>query len=351
MIYAGSDGPLEHRRGASMFRAEQVTEQSTDGNPMDALPVVGAFARGDRKSLARALSWVEEGGAAAREIDRTLWPLAGRTHTIGVTGPPGAGKSTLTGALVQVARSHDEMVAVLAVDPSSPYSGGAILGDRVRMFDHALDPGVYIRSMASRCHPGGLTMATAQAVRVLDAAGAPWVFLETVGVGQGEIEVAGVADTTVVVISPGCGDEVQANQGGLMEIADVFVVNKADQDGVRATERYLNGMLQMSTFPDGWVPPINTTVALDGRGAAELWATVGQHGQVLGESGVLERRRRSRVDAELRSILAQAYQAELGKCLRSPRFQELRARTLGGELDPYSAAAQVLESIERDRCG
>src|SRR3954465_14660730 len=216
----------------------------------DPQEIIELVRSGDRGALARALSLVEQGGAPAREIGRLAYPFGGGTYTVGLTGAPGAGKSTLTSALIALVRAREERAAVLALDPSSPFTGGAILGDRVRMQDHALDDGVFIRSMATRGHLGGLALATPQAIRGLDAAGAPWVLLETVGVGQVEVEVAGAADTTVVVVNPRWGDSVQANKAGLLEIADVFVVNKADRPGVEETRRDLDRMLDL-TARDG----------------------------------------------------------------------------------------------------
>ena len=211
------------------------------------LPIPDLFAAacdGDRAATARLLSFAERGGDEAREIGRLSHPLGGQAYTVGLTGAPGAGKSTLTSAIIGLLRSHDLEVAVLAIDPSSPFTGGAILGDRVRMQDHATDPGVFIRSMATRGHLGGLALAAPEAVRLLDAIGRKWILVETVGVGQVEVEIAGKADTTVVVVNPGWGDSVQANKAGLMEIADVFVINKADRKGVDETRRDLEGMLE-----------------------------------------------------------------------------------------------------------
>ena len=234
------------------------------------LPVAELFeaARaGDRGALARLLSLVERGGDDAREVGRLSYPLSGSGYTVGLTGAPGAGKSTLTSAIIGHLRAHGEEVAVLAIDPSSPFTGGAILGDRVRMQDHATDPGVFIRSMATRGHLGGLSLATPEAVRLLDAVGRHWILVETVGVGQVEVEIAGKADTTVVVVNPGWGDSVQANKAGLMEIADVFVINKADRKGVEETRRDLEQMLELSDLAhDAWRPPIIPVVATEQAG-------------------------------------------------------------------------------------
>ncbi|HEX2785270.1 MAG TPA: methylmalonyl Co-A mutase-associated GTPase MeaB, partial [Ilumatobacteraceae bacterium] len=206
----------------------------------------GSACAGDRAALARLLSLIERGGEEGREVARLAHPHSGRGYLVGLTGAPGAGKSTLTSAVIGLLRATGDEVAVLAIDPSSPFTGGAILGDRVRMQEHATDPGVFIRSMASRGHLGGLSLATPEAARLLDAVGRPWTLIETVGVGQVEVEIAGKADTTVVVVNPGWGDSVQANKAGLMEIADVFVINKADRTGVDETRRDLEQMLELS---------------------------------------------------------------------------------------------------------
>jgi len=225
---------------------------------------------GDRGALARLLSLIERGGEEARTIARLTYPKSGSGYTVGITGAPGAGKSTLTSATIGHLRSTDAKVAVLAIDPSSPFTGGAILGDRVRMQDHATDAGVFIRSMATRGHLGGLSLATSEAIHLLDAVGCPWILVETVGVGQVEVEIAGKADTTVVVVNPGWGDSVQANKAGLMEIADIFVINKADRKGAEETKRDLEQMLDLSDIgQDDWRPPIVQTSAVSGEGVSE----------------------------------------------------------------------------------
>ncbi|WP_208026915.1 methylmalonyl Co-A mutase-associated GTPase MeaB [Rhabdothermincola sediminis] len=298
---------------------------------------------GDRSALARLLSIVEEGGAKAHEVGRLAHPLGGSAITVGITGSPGAGKSTLTSALVSRIRAAGERVAVLAVDPSSPFTGGAILGDRVRMGDHALDDGVFIRSMATRGHLGGLALATPQAVRVLDATGWPWVVIETVGVGQVEVEVASETDTTVVVLNPGWGDAVQANKAGLMEVADVFVINKADRSGVADTRRDLQQMLELSS-PDGWSPPIIDTVAITGEGVDELWRALGEHRDWLARSGRRHRRLTERASRELHAVVA-ARLAEQAEQLGSDAlFDELVGAVVARELDPWTAADRLLAS-------
>jgi LAO/AO transport system kinase len=313
--------------------------------PTDADALLTAARAGDRGTLARLISLVERGGAAAHEVGRTAHLQGGQAYTIGVTGAPGAGKSTLTSALVRHLRADGDRVAVLAVDPSSPFTGGAILGDRVRMGDHALDEGVYIRSMATRGHLGGLALATPEAVRVLDAAGFPWVVIETVGVGQVEVEIAGAADTTVVVVNPGWGDAVQANKAGLMEIADVFVINKADRPGAAETRRDLEGMLALSSGAGGdgsWRPPVVATVAVDGQGADDLWAEIRRHRAHLESSGALARRRADRLGDEVRRILTARLLERATAATGGARFADLCGDVAARRLDPWSAADELL---------
>ena len=238
-------------------------------------------------------------------IGRLSYPRGGTAYTVGLTGAPGAGKSTLTSSIIGHLRRQQLEVAVLAIDPSSPFTGGAILGDRVRMQDHATDEGVFIRSMATRGHLGGLSLAAPEAIRLLDAIGRLWVLVETVDVGQVEVEIAGKADTTVVVVNPGWGDSVQANKAGLMEIADIFVINKADRKGVDETRRDLEQMLDLSDIPDGeWRPPIVPTIGSTGEGVPALWDKVHEHRDFITASGELDRRRRFRLREELREIVA-----------------------------------------------
>jgi LAO/AO transport system kinase len=296
---------------------------------------------GDRSALARLLTIVERGGPDARAVGRLTYAAGGTAYTVGITGAPGAGKSTLTSALLREARKDDVDVAVLAIDPSSPFSGGAILGDRVRMADHATDEGVFIRSMATRGHLGGLSLATLEAVRALDAAGWPWVLIETVGVGQVEVEVAGAADTTVVVVNPGWGDAVQANKAGLLEIADVFVINKADRPGTDDTRRDLERMLDL-TVPAGWRPPVLATTAATGEGVDELWRAVGRHRAHLVEARELEPRRADRLGEELVHIVA-ALLHERAQAAGGPAFDELATAVAERRIDPWSAAEQLLQ--------
>jgi LAO/AO transport system kinase len=317
----------------------------------DPVELLAAARRGDRGSLARLLSMVERGGDPARAVARLAYRSA-PPYTVGMTGAPGAGKSTLCDRLITTARAGwpttDEQapeevaqVAVLAIDPTSPFSGGAILGDRIRMQGHATDEQVYIRSMATRGHLGGLALAVPDAVRVLGAAWLPVVLVETVGVGQMEVEVASACDTTVVVVTPGWGDSMQANKAGLLEVADLFVINKADRPGVEDARRDLRQMLELSA-PSDWEPPIIETVGSDGRGLEDLWSAVAAHRRFLLESGKLERRRAARLDEELRRILAARLEAQVAELMANPAFAEARRAVVEGRIDPYEAADRFL---------
>jgi LAO/AO transport system kinase len=296
---------------------------------------------GDRAALAKVLSLIERGGDPAREVGRLTHPAGGGAQILGITGAPGAGKSTLTSALVGVLREQDLRVGVLAIDPTSPFSGGAILGDRVRMGDHALDPGVFIRSMATRGHLGGLSLATPEAMRALDAAGFDPVIVETVGVGQVEVEVAGEADTTIVVVNPGWGDAVQANKAGLMEIADVFVINKADRPGVDETARDIGQMLDLSVVRD-WRPPVVRTTSTTGEGVDELRRVIADHRAHLESSGELEVRRSTRLRNEMHRILAERLLLQARALGSGDRFEALCAKVVARELDPWTATDTLL---------
>ncbi|MFT4774093.1 MAG: LAO/AO transport system kinase [Candidatus Azotimanducaceae bacterium] len=302
---------------------------------------------GDRSALARLLSLIERGEDEAREVGRLAYSRSGEGYTVGLTGAPGAGKSTLTSALIGHLRSLDLEIAVLAIDPSSPFTGGAILGDRVRMQDHATDPGVFIRSMATRGHLGGLSLATPEAVRVLDAIGRKWVLVETVGVGQVEVEVAGKADTTVVVVNPGWGDSVQANKAGLMEIADIFVVNKADRKGVEETQRDLMQMLDLGAMPhDAWRPPIIPAVGTTGQGVTDIWDAVLAHRAASEASGELERRRTFRLREELREIIANRLGRRARAICTGDRWDELTHEVVARTTDPWTAADEMLSAVD-----
>jgi GTPase len=303
--------------------------------------LLAAARGGDRGAVARLISIIERGGEEARHVGRAAHGLGIDATTVGITGAPGAGKSTLTSALLETVRAGGDPIAVLAIDPSSPFSGGALLGDRVRMGEHALDDGVFIRSMATRGHLGGLAVAAPEAVRVLAAAGYPWVILETVGVGQVEIDVMAQADTTVVVVTPGWGDAVQANKAGLMEIADVFVVNKADRPGAGDTARDLERMLSMSQ-DSGWQPPVLCTTATTGAGVREVWQAVVDHRAHLAAGGELHDRRRRRAAEEVTRLVAARLLDNARALTAGPRAAELAEAVARGDVDPWTAAEELL---------
>jgi LAO/AO transport system kinase len=301
---------------------------------------------GDRGAIARMLSLIERGGEPARAVGRLAYSRSASAYMVGLTGAPGSGKSTLTSALIGQMRSLAIEVAVLAIDPSSPFTGGAILGDRVRMQDHATDPGVFIRSMATRGHLGGLSLATPEAVRLLAAIGRQWILVETVGVGQVEVEIAGKADTTVVVVNPGWGDSVQANKAGLMEIADVFAINKADRKGVEETRRDLEQMLDLSELPaDSWRPPIVSTVGTRGEGVDTLWTAITAHRQHAEQSGQLESRRAFRAREELREIVANRLHQRAREICTGDRWDALTDAVAAHESDPWTAADTMLDGV------
>ena len=312
---------------------------------LDVDALLAAARQGDRRSLARLLSAVERGGADGRAAAAVAYRSGVEADTVGITGAPGAGKSTLVDRLVAVIRRRGpDPVAVLAVDPTSPFSGGAILGDRIRMQAHDLDAGVFIRSMASRGHLGGLALAVPEAIRLFAAAGRPLVLVETVGVGQVEVEVASATDTTVVVVNPGWGDTIQANKAGLLETADIFVVNKADRDGADQSRRDLEQMLDLSPESD-WRPPVLKTVAATGDGVEELWDEISRHRSYLDESGQLDERRRQRLQREFRLVLRARIEKEIDRIGAMARFGEFDAAVVESRLDPYAAADELLEDV------
>ncbi|RKN40960.1 methylmalonyl Co-A mutase-associated GTPase MeaB [Streptomyces hoynatensis] len=312
------------------------------------VPALVAQARAGRpRAVARLISLVENASPLLRETMAALAPHTGHAYVIGLTGPPGVGKSTATSALVGAYRRAGRRVGVLAVDPSSPFSGGALLGDRVRMAEHAGDPGVYIRSMASRGHLGGLAWAAPQAVRVLDAAGCDVVLVETVGVGQSEVDVAAQADSTVVLVAPGMGDGIQAAKAGILEIGDVFVVNKADREGASDTLRELNHMLGLGAprSAGDWRPAVVGAVAVRGEGIDEVVEALGRHRAWLEERGELAARRLRRAAREVETIALTALRGRIAALHGDRRLTALAGEVARGGLDPYGAADRLVAAV------
>jgi LAO/AO transport system kinase len=313
----------------------------------DPVQLVAEARDGSRTALARLLTFVESGGASQLATAALVY-RANAPYVVGITGPPGAGKSTLTDQMINVVLERGsfggvdefDQVSVLCVDPSSPFTGGAILGDRIRMQGHATNEHVFIRSMATRGHLGGLSLAVPDAVRVLGAANFRLVLVETVGVGQMEVEIASAADTTIVVVNPGWGDAMQANKAGLLEVADIFVINKADRPGVRETRRDLDQMLELGGNHD-WRPPILETTATDATGVGELWDAVVEHRAFL-ESGQLDERRRSRMRFELDKVLSAMVRSRIGALAHGDAYEGQVDALLAGTTDPYRAASELL---------
>ena len=304
--------------------------------------VVGAVRTGSARALGRLISWIENASPALPMIMKELAPDTGRAHVVGLTGAPGVGKSTTATSLVRSLRARGERVGVLAIDPSSPFSGGALLGDRVRMQEHALDPDVYIRSMATRGHLGGLAAATPQALRAFDAAGFDTVIVETVGVGQSELEVAQTADAILVLLAPGMGDGIQAAKAGILEIGDIFVVNKSDRDGAQALVRELRTMIALADrSPQDWKPPIVRTVAYEHRGIDDLLEAIDRFRVSQVETGRGQERRIARARREVESIALAKLRAEF-PLNGTAGLDDLAKAVSRGELDPYAAADRVL---------
>ncbi len=301
---------------------------------------------GNRRALARAISLVEDGGPQATELVKSLYEHSGRAHLIGVTGSPGVGKSTLVDALITEIRKANLKVAVLAVDPSSPFTGGAILGDRIRMQSHTLDKDVFIRSMANRGHAGGVAMATYDAVRMLEAFGYDIVIIETVGVGQSELAIAQTADTTILVLMPGSGDDIQAIKSGIMEIGDIFVVNKGDLPGANKSASEITASLELSSTKTEWRSPVIVAVAETGDGIDEVWKSVQKHRDYLNSSGLLQERRKSKVQAELSEIVAEMARENLRNSLKnSQEVKSVLSQVVDREVDPHTAAESLIRSL------
>jgi LAO/AO transport system kinase len=309
--------------------------------------LVAGVRDGDRRALARAISLVENGDPVAYDVVRELYPHTGGAYSVGLTGPPGVGKSSLVSALIRLVRQRETSVGVISVDPSSPFSHGALLGDRIRLSDHFLDPGVFIRSMGTRGHLGGLAEATLQALLVLDAAGKELVFLETVGTGQSEVEVIGIVDTVLLVLMPGSGDSVQALKAGIMEIPDVIAINKQDHPAAKTMLNEVRSILALDTNSD-WRPPIVLTEATRGDGVAELWEKIEAHRAYLAESGELERRRAKNLAGEVFAVASARAKAHLEHAVTDdPELRRLLGEVQRRELDPLSAVREILEKVFR----
>jgi LAO/AO transport system kinase len=300
---------------------------------------------GDTRALARAISLVENGDPAAYELVRDIYPDTGRTYAVGITGPPGVGKSSLISMLIAHIRAQDRTIGVISVDPSSPFTHGALLGDRIRLSDHFLDPGVFIRSMGTRGHLGGLAEATLQALLVLDAAGKDLVFLETVGAGQSEVEVIGIADTVVLVLMPGSGDSVQALKAGIMEIPDVIAINKMDHPAAKTMLKEVRSILSLDR-DRAWKPPIVLTEAIRGENIPELWEKVEQHRAHLESGGLLEERRRKNLAGEVFAVASGRAKAHLQQAVADdPDLRRLLDEVQNRELDPLTAVKEIMEKV------
>ena len=301
---------------------------------------------GNRRALARAISVVEDGGKPASALVKSLFQHSGRAHLIGITGSPGVGKSTLVDALITAIRDTGLKVGVLAIDPSSPFTGGAILGDRIRMQGHTLDKNVFIRSMANHGHTGGVALATYDAVRMLEASGYDVILIETVGVGQSELAIAQTADTTILVLMPGSGDDIQAIKSGIMEIGDIFVVNKGDLPGANKSASEITQSLELSTFQTEWRPPVIVSVAETGQGVKEIWQAAKEHRAYLEKSGLLAARRKHKVQAELSELVAAIARENLRVQLeKSDEVRKVLDEVLNRKTDPHSAAEELIHGL------
>lgn len=298
---------------------------------------------GDKRSAAKIISLVENNGPEKQKVLSQLHPHTGKAYIIGVTGSPGAGKSSLTDCLTKELRKKGLTVGIIAVDPSSPFTGGALLGDRIRMQDHALDKGVFIRSMGTRGSLGGLARATKEAIRVLDAYGSNVIIVETVGVGQSELDIMDVADTTLVVLTPGAGDHIQTIKAGIMEIADIFVVNKADLDGAEKVKTEVEGMLDLNCHGNGWRPPVLLTVTRTERGIIELVDAVNRHKAYLESTGIFQQARKDRLHTEVLEVVEHVLRERIHKSVEaSKEIAKLVAKVERREIDPYVAAEEII---------
>lgn len=301
---------------------------------------------GNRRALAKAISAIEDGGEEASYLVKKLFKHTGSAHLIGITGAPGVGKSTLVDALVGEIRKHGLKVGVLAIDPTSPFTGGAILGDRIRMQEHTLDKGVFIRSMANQCHAGGVALAAYDAIRMLEASGYDVVIIETVGVGQSELAIAQTADTTILVLMPGSGDDIQAIKSGIMEIGDIFVINKSDLPGADKLAGEILTSLELSNFKTSWRPPVLNAVAEYNEGIDNLWNKIKEHKHFLESTGELKERRKFKVEAELTELVAELARNNLKKSLaNSKEVQRLLGDVLDHEIDPHKAAQELIGKL------
>ena len=307
--------------------------------------LVEGVRQGDRRALARAITLIESSDPTAYELVRELYPETGQAYAIGVTGPPGVGKSSLISALVRHVRERDATVGVISVDPSSPFTRGALLGDRIRLADHFLDPEVFIRSMGTRGHLGGLAEATLQAALLLDAAGKDLLFLETVGAGQSEVEIISIADTVLLVLMPGSGDSIQALKAGIMEIPDVIAVNKRDHPAAKTMVNEVRSILALDTEA-GWHPPIVLTEAVKGEGIDELWSKIEEHRAYLQDNGLLAERRARNLAAEVFAVASARAKGHLEQAVRDdPELRRLLDAVQRRELDPLTAVREILEKV------
>lgn len=310
--------------------------------------LVARVCEGNPRALARAITIVENRGSESNELLKALFPFSGKAALIGLTGAPGAGKSTLVDQIAREYRKQDRTIGIVAVDPTSPFSGGAILGDRIRMSSHYADPGIYIRSMATRGSLGGLSSTTADVATVLDASGRDLVMIETVGVGQDEVDIVRLADVTIVVLVPGMGDDVQTIKAGIMEIADIFVINKADRDGAERVEREIRAMQSLATRHGDWVPPVVKTVASDGTGIPEVVEAIGKYREYLSSSGVGRERRAENWRKRLTEMLRDAlFQTVMANYLDHGKADEYAAEVAEHKRDPYSLVEEIVGEVGR----